>query len=205
MGVSHDRQLNVVRNARVERTRQFMKDRVAFMADIAKEIELLERQAIRERQKLCVRMNGSSDIAWEGIRCGEHRNVFEAFPHIQFVDYTKNPTRFDRVLPDNYHLTFSRDEINEATAIALLERGVNVAVVFAGEKPRTWKGFAVIDGDKHDLRHLDPRGPRGTVIALSPKGQKAKRDRTGFVVRRPTKRSEIQRFARGLARVLMAS
>jgi hypothetical protein len=34
-----------------------------------------------------------------------------------------------------------------------------------------------------DLRQLDPRGARGVVIALSPKGRKAKRDQSGFVVR----------------------
>jgi hypothetical protein len=65
----------------------------------------------------------------------------------------------------------------------LLTRGVNVAVVFAGDKPADWNGFTVIDGDLHDLRQLDPRGPRGCVIALSPKGRKAKRDLSGFVVR----------------------
>jgi hypothetical protein len=74
---------------------------------------------------------------------------------------------------------FSRDETNEHIAIALLKRGINVAVLFE-QKPRTWKGFRVVDGDRHDLRHLDPRGPRGTVIALSPKGREARQDRTGL-------------------------
>jgi hypothetical protein len=86
-------------------------------------------------------------------------------------------------LPANYHLTFSRSEENEATALELLARGVNVAAVFAGDKPAIWNGFAVIDGDEHDLRQLDPRGERGFVIALSPKGRKAKRDMSGFVIR----------------------
>ena len=110
-------------------------------------------------------MNGSSDIAWEGIKIG-NSNVFEMFPDVDFVDYTKNPLRFARALPANYHLTFSRSEHNVQTCLTLLERGVNVAVVFAGDKPATWCGFPVIDGDLHDLRQLDPRGPRGTVIGL---------------------------------------
>jgi len=106
----------------------------------------------------------------------------EHYPDLPFVDYTKNPIRFDRELPANYHLTFSRAENNEDIALHMLSRGVNVAVVFAGEKPKRWKGYAVIDGDRHDLRQLDPRGKRGVVIALSPKGRKAKRDTSGFVV-----------------------
>ena len=56
--------------------------------------------------KLCVRMNGSTDIAWEGIRV-DGKNVFEIFPDVHFVDYCKNPKRFDRPLPKNYNLTFS--------------------------------------------------------------------------------------------------
>jgi hypothetical protein len=38
----------------------------------------------------------------------------------------------------------------------------------------------VIDGDEHDLRHLDGRG---VVIGLSPKGPRAKHDKSGFVIR----------------------
>ena len=68
-------------------------------------------------------------------------------------------------------------------AIELLARGINVAVVFRKALPETWQGFQVINGDLHDLRHLDPRGEIGTVIGLAPKGRKAKRDTSGFVVR----------------------
>jgi hypothetical protein len=85
-------------------------------------------------------------------------------------------------LPANYHLTFSRSESNEADCIKLLDRGVNVAAVFQ-TVPASWQGFNVIDGDKHDLRQLDPRGPIGTVIGLLPKGRKAKQDTSGFMVR----------------------
>jgi len=129
-----------------------------------------------------VRLNGSSDIAWEGIKV-DGKNLFELFPDVAFVDYTKNPRRFDRALPTNYHLTFSRAENNETQALELLARGVNVAIVFAGEKPAEWNGFTVIDGDLHDLRQLDPRGAVGTIIGLSPKGRKAKKDTSGFVIR----------------------
>jgi hypothetical protein len=88
--------------------------------------------------------------------------------------------RFDRALPANYSLTFSRSELNDVDALRLLSRGQNVAVVFAGAKPATWHDYRVVDGDAHDLRHLDPRG---VVIGLSPKGARAKHDSSGFVVR----------------------
>ena len=149
-----------------------------------------------------MRLNGSTDIAWEGIKVtvsdslaaklskafgvpfngGTYANMFALFPMLQFVDYTKNPNRFIRALPANYHLTFSRSTSNERIALSLLARGVNVAAVF-DTLPDTWNGYTVIDGDKHDLRHLDPRGARGVVIGLLPKGNKAKRDASGFVIR----------------------
>jgi len=154
------------------------------MREFVRQIEGLERKANQKGLKLAIRPNGSTDIGFEGVgveRNGvKYRNVMEAFPQLQFVDYTKNPKRFDRPLPANYSLTFSRSETNEPQCIELLRRGVNVAVVFAGDKPALWHGFAVIDGDKHDLRHLDPKG---VVVGLSPKGNKAKKDRSGFVVR----------------------
>ena len=37
----------------------------------------------------------------------------------------------------------------------------------------------MIDGDEHDLRFLDDAN---VVVGLTPKGNKAKRDQSGFVV-----------------------
>jgi hypothetical protein len=106
--------------------------------------------------------------------------TFPAFPRVQFVDYTKNSRRFARQLPANYDLTFSRSETNESDCPEVFAAGRNVAVVFAGAMPETWNGYRVINGDEHDLRHLDPKG---VVVGLSPKGHKAKRSTSGFVVR----------------------
>jgi hypothetical protein len=108
----------------------------------------------------------------------------ESFPEIQFTDYTKS---FKRAMahalgkfPANYHLTFSHSEKNEAQCVEILRAGGSVAIVFANARPAMWNGFSTIDGDAHDLRHLDGRG---VVVALTPKGNKAKRDKSGFVVR----------------------
>ena len=109
--------------------------------------------------------------------------IFADNADLQFVDYTKSPKRALEhargQLPANYHLTFSRSETNESDCLRVLAAGGNVAVVFAGAFPASYLGFPVIDGDRHDLRHLDGRG---VVVALSPKGRKAKADKSGFVV-----------------------
>lgn len=192
---------NAVRESRKAKVRYFMQERQAFMVEAAWHIAKHYAAACRDRMNLAVRMNGATDVSWEGVWfvvdeafaakltnyfggaiefvAGKY-TIYSLFPFVQFVDYTKNARRFDRSLPANLHLTFSRAEDNEAKAVELLGRGVNVAVVFRKELPATWNGYTVVDGDTHDLRHLDPKG--GYVIGLLPKGSKAKRDTSGFVV-----------------------
>ena len=182
--VKTDKDRNGVRKSRIEKARRFMRDRANYLKDIVRSIELLESKANRLNLKLCVRLNGSTDIAWEGIMCERngiiYRNLMEAFPHIQFIDYTKIATRLNRILPPNYNLTLSRTERNDSDVIRVVSNRIaNAAVVFESV-PKTWHGLRVIDGDKHDLRHLDPKG---VIVGLTPKGRKAKKDTSGFVVR----------------------
>ena len=181
--VAHDADINSVRQSRMDKARRFMKDRAAYMRDVVRSIELAERKAARMGLALCVRMNGSTDISWEGIACERdgvrYRNLMDAFPHIQFVDYTKIASRMRRALPTNYHLTLSRTERNDATVADVVRAGGNAAVVF-DRVPAEWQGLRVIDCDAHDLRHLDPRG---VIVGLTPKVRKAKRDTSGFIVR----------------------
>ena len=171
--------------ARIKRTRWFFEDRTGFMRQLAHELSLHIAKANREGKIPVVRLNGTSDIRWENIPVvtdGKvYRNIMARFSDVQFYDYTKLPNR--RNLPDNYHLTFSRSEVNEAHAIGELEAGKNVAVVFRLPKgkvlPETWNGFRVISGDEHDLRFLDPAG---VVIGLKAKGS-AWTDMSGFTIR----------------------
>jgi hypothetical protein len=56
---------------------------------------------------------------------------------------------------------------------------MNTAIVFRDVYDKaTWQGYPVVDGDKDDLRFLDPKG--GHIVALYAKG-KAKKDTSGFV------------------------
>jgi hypothetical protein len=171
-----------VLQSRIAKARRFMKERGAYLADMTRAIQAEIRKARRHGVRLCVRPNGSTDIAFEAIKDKDGKTLVERFPDVQFTDYTKSVKRAlafaSGKLPANYHLTFSRSEINDADCLKVLQAGGNVAVVFR-VKPTHWNGFPVIDGDAHDLRHLDPRG---VVVALSPKGNKAKRDKSGFVL-----------------------
>jgi hypothetical protein len=177
-------EVNNVRDSRIAKTRRFMHDRAAYMVDVVRSIEGLQAKAAARKVKLCVRLNGSSDVPWESIKTAGGRSLLQLFDGVQFVDYTKSVKRALRhargEMPSNYHLTFSRSEVNESDCDAVLAAGGNVAVVSSLARPAMWRGFATIDGDKHDLRHLDGRG---VVVWLSPKGAKAKKDSSGFVVR----------------------
>ena len=170
--------------SRIVKAQRFMKNRAYYMKDMSKAIAAARRKADASGLKLCVRPNGSTDLAWEGLKGADGLSLVAAFPDTQFTDYTKSFKRAlahaQGKLPANYHLTFSHSETNAAQCLTILAAGGNVAVVFANGLPETWNGFPVINGDLHDLRHLDPKG---VVVGLSPKGNRAKRDRSGFVVR----------------------
>ena len=161
--------------ARVRKTELFRDDLNAFMAILGKDIARIVRKAQKLNLRPCIRLNGTSDISWENVRDTNGKNIFELFPDVQFYDYTKNFTRDFLNMPSNYHLTLSRSESNEKRVI---NKPVNVAVVFKDELPATYGGRKVINGDMHDLRFLDESN---TIVGLTAKG-KAKKDLSGFVV-----------------------
>jgi hypothetical protein len=172
--------------SRLRKTLYFLQHREAFMAQLALEIAQLQAKANRDGFKLVVRLNGTSDIRFENIAAPGARNIMEAFPRVQFYDYTKIANR--RNIPANYDLTFSYSGAPEfapfvARAVA---NGERIAVVFRNRaivdamlaNGETFLGLPVVDGDDSDIRHLDPRG---AVVALYAKG-KARQDTSGFVV-----------------------
>lgn len=173
---------NSVRQARIAKTIRFARDRENFMTELARDIEKLARTARKRRMTPCVRLNGTSDIAWESQPAMGKANLMEAFPAIQFYDYTAVPSRAEAwgqgKLPANYHVTFSRKENNQPAVEKVLQAGGNVSVVFAGELPETWQGKPVINGDESDLRFTDPKG---VIVGLKAKG-KGRKDQSGFVV-----------------------
>ena len=147
-----------VNKGRVAKTEYFLSSRVEFLHQVKAEIE---KAIAKHKDKAIVtfRLNGTSDLPYEKYKVFDNgtKNIFEMFPDVQFYDYTKNYLRFDKVLPSNYHLTFSRSETNEEKSLELLKRGFNVAMVF-DKLPSEYQGFEVINADNDDLRFLDPKG-----------------------------------------------
>ena len=165
-----------VQAARIAKTKWFFEDRAGFMAQLVKEIRSAKKACAKLGLTPVFRLNGTSDIRWETIPVLEFRNVMEAFPSVQFYDYTKIPNRRD--VPSNYHLTFSRSETNHLESLQTLSSGMmNVAVVF-DEIPAKWMGVKVVDGTETDLRFLDEKA---VVVGLKANG-KAKKDTSGFTI-----------------------
>ena len=178
--------LNTIQAARIRRTRYFKRDKSGFMDMLKKEIDAHIRKAKRKNLVPVFRLNGTSDLPWERVRFHGHKNVFTAYPDMQFYDYTKIPVaKRDLTIP-NYHLTFSLAESNRQDAIDAINAGINVAAVVRVKKsapipsPFNFGGRyrAVVNGDETDLRFTDAPG---AVVGLRAKG-KAKTDTSGFVV-----------------------
>ena len=159
---SGNMKFNTSRKARINRTKLYFQDRELFLAKLDVEIKELKREAEKQNKRALVRLNGTSDI--------------------DFYDYTKRADLYKKFLlcrndlniqkswkwPENYHLIYSFSEKTRMSDVYdfLLDLNGQIAVVFQ-QIPKTWKGFEVINGDKHDLRILDKTG---VVIGLKAKG-----------------------------------
>ena len=162
---------NVVQEARKWRTARFVSDRSDFMWDLDNEISRHANKASRLGLNACVRLNGTSDIDWARVTAFRG-SLFAKWPGVQFYDYTKSFARmmeflFIKDYPKNYHLTFSRSELNDAQCDTILRHGGNVAVVF-DTVPDSFRGRPVVCGDDSDLRFLDPKG---VWVGLTAKGK----------------------------------
>jgi len=170
---------NSVQQSRIDKTLYFYEARDEFMMQLFKNIKALIKKAESKGLKPLVRLNGTSDIRWENVPF-EGATIFEAFPNVQFYDYTKDANRKD--LPVNYDLTFSYSGVSTFAPYVekAQSKGLRMAVVFRKIEniPLTFKGITVVSGDNSDVRHLDDQG---VIVGLYAKGA-AKRDNTGFVV-----------------------
>jgi hypothetical protein len=161
-----------------KRTEWLFSDPGSFYQALERELRLLQRRADRQGKVAYCRLNVASDLDWSA--------VVTRFPHIRFYDYTKVRSRVAKAIdgrwPENYSLTLSHSErVQWRTVERTLLAGLNVSVVFdteylpqvgrVGELPASYRGFPVVDGDLHDLRHPDFDG-RGNLIGLRFKGSR---------------------------------
>ncbi len=185
---------NVIQQARIRKTKLFFADRDAFMALLVKDIQLAIKQSERLGLIPVFRLNGTSDLSWEKYPVRKssgyyYANIFEAFPNVQFYDYTKVLGRKVKGIK-NYHLTFSAADGNDNDVYAAAKQGYNIATVLGIKKTVAMPKFysiatnygvdmemPVFNGDESDLRFLDPKG---VIVGLYAKG-KAKKDTSGFV------------------------
>ena len=179
---------DVNKASRLWKTKLFLEKQNEFFSHLIDNIEALQRKAKREGLIPTVRLNGTSDIAWENIPVLEYANIMEMYSKIQFIDYTKIPERMLAKQPKNYHLTYS---INEKTKPGFVDSvykltRFNCAQVYANSLPTYDNAGSstvrrVLDGDVSDLRHLDRRGQ---LVGLTYKLAFVNKDGTAF---RPAK------------------
>ena len=163
---------NMIQRARIRKTEYFFADRAAFMDDLASDIMRAVNYARKKGLIPVFRLNGTSDLSWEKYPVCGADNIFALFPTIQFYDYTKVLGRKVSHI-ENYHLTFSKADGNDADVAEALMQGMSVVAVY-DEIPAD-----VPSADETDLRFLDPKG---IMLGLKAKGR-AKKDYSGFVIR----------------------
>ena len=176
-------QINLIRTAK---THLWFEQREMFEKILRQDLDRVRGYAAKLGKKPVVRLNVFSDIPWERVAPW----IFEEYCTPIYYDYTKILARVkDPYLPPEYDLTFSRSETNDEEVAEALARKKRVAVVFK-IKPRQWRklrprvlrvggrDYRVVDGDRHDLRFLDPEG---VVVGLYAKGS-GRKDSTGFVL-----------------------
>jgi hypothetical protein len=171
-----------VQNARLNRTKLYLNNTAEYFNQLIKEIKALEKKAIKLNLKPLIRLNGTSDIRWENIHFVHknvvYNNIFEAFPNIQFMDYTKIPNRLTSMngiseFPKNYDLTFSYSGAKgfEKYNQRALDQGMRIATVFDKIEsiPVVFHGRKVLSGDDNDLTFTKPKD---SILGLYAKGTK---------------------------------
>lgn len=181
--------------ARIKRSARWFLDPQRTLQDLDREVDALEKRAAKQDLHPTVRLAGTDDRRyWAMVEGWQDRPT-------QFYDYTKRPLTpaHLRAFREGWHVTYSLSENARSMRHSQqwAERGVNTAIVVGGPIGSTstvskkvaaelvrrgeFAGRPTIDGDRDDLRWMDPAV--GGWVVLSAKGSKVKHDESGFVVR----------------------
>jgi len=180
-GTGRAEYLDKITQARIARTKLYATNRKDFWLILEAELGKIDRTAKRLETTVAFRPNIISDQSWHQTL----PQLFENFKHWKFYSYTKVESKVrDAIrgkLPENYHITYSWSERSNLLKVKdFLSHGINVAVPFYDKKtlkpciPTEWQGIPVIDGDKSDLRFLDPKG---VIVGLKVKLPKKQANR----------------------------
>ena len=157
--------------SRIKKTIAYYQNRQSFLDSLVFEVERAIKKNKKNNINSSFRLNTYSDIRWENHIIEENKTIFEMFPDTIFYDYTKLE---NRIVPDNYQLTYSHYGDWNKTNIAL--RTMNVAIAF--EKLPKYIiidniKYIVIDGDETDLRIDEKINGKSVIVGLKFKGSKA--------------------------------
>jgi hypothetical protein len=178
--------LTSVQQARIRKTERLMQYPVGFFNNLILEMLKASNKHYGSPITPVMRLNGTSDLPWDQI-CPE---LFDHFGSVgwRFYDYTKS---FQRARMQPWDNTFSFSGHNWKDCETLLQSGkARVAVVFDTKRgqplPSSYRGYEVIDGDKDDLRFLDPKGVivglRYKVVTYNGKRMNASDWQSPFIV-----------------------
>jgi hypothetical protein len=178
--------INVARQAR---TALLFSDRELFMAILLTEMLRADRRARRLGVPVAFRPNILSDLPWHVWLADWIDGQFAAW---NWYGYTKVRKYLRAETP--MHFTYSWSERTKFTdVLSLTSQGINVAIPFFDCRtlepcvpPVDWYGIPTIDGDRNDLRFLDPSGVIVALRAKLPKSIEKRRavlrESNGFFV-----------------------
>lgn len=156
-----DESFKVINRSRIAKTKFMFSNRSEFNAMLFADIEKFKKRSENQDKEFSARLNGTSDISPKLYK-HNGKMILEAFPDVQFYDYTKILNRVELTKQHkNYDLTFSYTGYNWNECETALKNNVRVAVIFNVERdkalPKTYKGVTVIDGDTYDYRPMDAK------------------------------------------------
>lgn len=171
------------KKARILRTLLYHNHSQVFLAYVERDLVKLQTKAAKANKILVVRFDTLSDTD-----PAFYRELMDKLGLCGFVDYTKNPRKYqdylDGKLHAHHHLTFSRAENNAPQARWFVANGGTATVVVRDQAALDrylttgFEGFPAVDGTLSDRRWEDPKGSFVLLKALG----KAKKDLSGFVV-----------------------
>jgi len=180
--------LSSINVARQARTALLFSDRELFFAILLTELLRADRRAKRLGVEVAFRPNILSDLPWHVWLADWINGQFSAW---NWYGYTKVRKYLAAETP--MHFTYSWSERSVfSDALSLTAQGINVAIPFYDCRtleptiPDMWYGIPVWNGDRNDLRYLDPAGVIVGLKAKLPKSLEKRRavlrESNGFFV-----------------------